>query len=148
MTGRDRAGEILTELSTIGVHLCEPVGLGFDEANAFSGRFYRNSSTHSKYSLAFYIHSLLLFISIATHNCWGAIAKTNTIYLLLTPKAESLGFSDLTFLAMTYGFHGILIPTLFSLCHHFNIDIFAPWKENNNSRQSQGWQCHVYTTSL
>lgn len=69
MTGRDRAGEILTELSTIGVHLCEPVGLGFDEANAFSGCFYRNSSTHSKYSLAFYIHSLLLVVSIVTHNC-------------------------------------------------------------------------------
>lgn len=50
MTGRDRAGEILTELSTIGVHLSEPVGLGFDEANAFNRHFYRNSGTHSKYS--------------------------------------------------------------------------------------------------
>lgn len=43
MTGRDRAGEILTELSTTGVHLSEPVGLGFDEAYAFHGRFHRNS---------------------------------------------------------------------------------------------------------
>lgn len=50
MTGRDRAGEILTELSTIGVHLSEPVGLGFDEENAFNRHFYRNSGTHSKYS--------------------------------------------------------------------------------------------------
>lgn len=42
MTGRDRAGEILTELSTIGVHLSEPVGFGFDEESAFSRCFHRS----------------------------------------------------------------------------------------------------------
>jgi len=68
MTGKDRAREILTELSTIEVHLSEPVGLGFDEANAFRSRFHRISSNHSKYSLAFYICCLLLIINIVTHN--------------------------------------------------------------------------------
>lgn len=66
MTGKGRTGEILTELSTIGVYLCELEGLDFDEANAFSGHFYRNRGTHSKYALAFYIHSPLLVINIET----------------------------------------------------------------------------------